>query len=287
MRKTFTLFLLLFSTTIIYIACSKGGGTTTPPPPPPTNPCAGVTVTVTGTSTNATTGQSNGSITASATGGSGFTFSLNNGTFQSSGTFNNLAAGNYTITAKNSNNCTGSQTITVNATNVCAGVNIIVSAVAATATPCTTPADGTVTVTASGSTNFTYSINGTTFQASNVFTGVAAGNYTVTAKDGAGCSNTTPVTVSATAAGPLFTAVRSIIQANCAISGCHTGPAPTGGIDFSNQCNIIINKDRVKARAVDAAGTPTQMPPPPAPSLSASDRQKITDWINAGGGFNN
>src|SRR6218665_114445 len=42
---------------------------------PPTDACAGVTIAVTGTPTNPTTaGGANGSISASATGGSGFTF---------------------------------------------------------------------------------------------------------------------------------------------------------------------------------------------------------------------
>jgi uncharacterized membrane protein len=59
------------------------------------------------------------------------------------------------------------------------------------------------------------------------------------------------------------------------------------GFNFLNQCTILEQKDRIKARAVDQAGSGSQMPPPPRPSLSASDQQKITNWINAGGGFNN
>ena len=98
----------------IYISCGKGGGDDYTPP---TNPCAGITVAVTATVTNATGAQSNGSIAAAATGGSGFTFKLGSGAFQSSGTFNNLAPGNYTITAKNSNGCEGSASFTVVATN--------------------------------------------------------------------------------------------------------------------------------------------------------------------------
>jgi len=86
-------------------------------------------------------------------------------------------------------------------------------------------------------------------------------------------------------AGPLFLAVRSIIQTNCAISGCHTGVNAQNGINFSENCTIVAQKDRIKVRAVDQAGTGQQMPPPPNPPLSAADRQKITDWVNAGGDF--
>jgi len=84
---------LSFLVVSYFIACSKGGGTTTP-----TDPCTGVTIVVSTTVTAADAGVSNGSITATATGSSGFTFSINNGTFQASGTFSNLAAGKYTIT---------------------------------------------------------------------------------------------------------------------------------------------------------------------------------------------
>jgi hypothetical protein len=282
MRKNSILLLLALACTASYLGCGKDD------PAPAPNPCAGVTVTVTGTATNATTGQSNGSITATATGGTGFTFSINGGAYVASGTFNNLAAGNYTISAKNSNGCTGSQQITVgtNVPNVCSGVNIAVAAATTTATPCVNP-NGTITVTASGSNNFTYSINGTTFQASNVFGSLAAGNYTVTAKDANGCSGSAPFSVGQTAAGPLFGAVRTVVQANCAVSGCHTGANPAGGLNFSVDCNIVSNAALIKTKAVDNAGTASQMPPPPSPALSVADRQKITNWVAAGGGYAN
>jgi hypothetical protein len=156
-----TLFLLL-SVVLFIVSCDKGGD-------PPADPCAGVTVAVTGTVTNATIGQANGSIAAAATGGSGFTYSINGGAPQASGTFANLAAGIYTVTARSSSGCTGSQQLTVTAVDPCLNNSITVTATTATVTPCITPGTGSITVTAGGSTGFTYSIDGTTFQASNVF----------------------------------------------------------------------------------------------------------------------
>ena len=100
-------------------------------------------------------------------------------------------------------------------------------------------------------------------------------------KDAAGCTKSTTVSVNAVAAGTLFLAARSVIQNNCATAGCHSGGAPAGGISFSNDCNIVINKDRVKARAID--GNPSFMPP--TGPLPQADRDKITAWINAGGRF--
>ena len=83
--------------------------------------------------------------------------------------------------------------------------------------------------------------------------------------------------------GPLFTAVKNVVQANCALSGCHAGANPQDGIDFNNNAHIVAQKDRIKLRAVDQAGTPNQMPPPPSSPLSAADQKKITDWVLAGG----
>ncbi len=251
------------------------------------NPCTGVTITVTGTVTNATTGQNNGSIVATAAGSTGFTYSINGTTFQATGTFNNLAAGSYTITAKDANGCTGTAQFNVGTTNPCSGVTITVTGTATAVVPCSTP-NGSITASASGSTGFTYSINGTNFQASNVFNNLAAGNYTITAKDANGCTGTSAVVNVGTApAGALFQQVRNILQANCAVSGCHDASTMQNGFNFGDACTIIEQKDRIKVRAVDQAGTASQMPPPPRPSLSVADRQKITDWINAGGGYNN
>ncbi|MFN2440178.1 MAG: gliding motility-associated C-terminal domain-containing protein, partial [Chitinophagaceae bacterium] len=46
-----------------------------------------------------------------------------------------------------------------------------------------------------GSSPFTYSLNGATPVATNVFTGIIAGTYTITVKDEAGCSAEASVTI--------------------------------------------------------------------------------------------
>ena len=280
MKKTFLFFGLILLMAVAYISCSKGGSSTDPPG----NPCTGITITVNGTVTNAAAGQNNGSIAASAAGGSGFTFSLNNGSFQSSGTFSNLAPGSYTITAKNSNGCTGAQQFTVVANNACTGVNIVLTGTSTSVTPCGGPG-GSITATAAGSTGFTYSVDNGAFQASNSFTNLAAGNHTIVAKDANGCSQSAVVNVGTVAAGPLFSAVRTLLQAYCV--SCHNNTVQNGGMNWEVDCNIVTNKSRIKVRAVDDAGTANQMPRPPNPALSTADRQKILDWINAGGQYNN
>ncbi len=89
------------------------------------------------------------------------------------------------------------------------------------------------------------------------------------------------------APGPLFLSVRTVVQTNCALSGCHTGANPAGDHNFSSDNTIVAQKLRIKVRAVDQAGTATQMPPPPRAPLSAADQKKITDWIAAGGVITN
>ena len=247
------------------------------------NPCAGVTIIVNGTLTNpATPTSNNGSIAATASGGTApYTFSLNSGAFQSSGTFPNLGPGNYTVTAKDNNGCTGSASFTLTAPNPCSGVTISVSNAAVQLTPCVTPPNGSITATPSGGTGpYTFSMNGGAFQSSNIFSGLAAGNYTVTAKDVNGCTGTSAGTVvGSLPAGTLFSAVRNLVQANCV--SCHNASIPNGGMNFADDCNIVNFKDRIRARAVD--GSPSAMPP--TGLLPAGERQKITDWINAGGRY--
>lgn len=280
----FFLLALLTGFIITYTSCSsKGGGEG------PTNPCNGITITVNGTVTNTSgAGQNNGSISATATGSTNFSFSINGSAFQSSGNFTSLAAGNYTITAKNGSGCTGSGMFTIANGDACAGLSFTVGGTSVNATPCLTTPNGSLTVTTSGDgTGFTYNINGGAFQSSAAFTNLAAGTYTVGAKEAGGCIKTGSVTINPTLPGSLFSAVKTVINTNCAISGCHSGSTPAGNIDFTNECNIVANANRIKVRAVDNFGTGNQMPPPPNSGLSQNDRNAITNWVNAGGLYTN
>ena len=77
--------------------------------------------------------------------------------------------------------------------------------------------------------------------------------------------------------GPKFSAVKSVITSSCALSGCHIAPSNTGGINFESNAGIVASATRIKVRAADLGTMP------PTGPLSAADKAKITDWINAGG----
>jgi hypothetical protein len=244
------------------------------------NPCAGVTITVSLTKIDPANGQTNGSITATATGGTGFTYSLNGGAFQASGTFTGLGAGTYTVTAKSSAGCLGTAQITLVGANPCNSIVIVISTTTANYTPCTTPNSGSITITATGSTGFTYNLNGGAYQASNVFTGLAAGTFTVGVKDVNGCTKTATATVGTTAKGPLFTNMRNLISTRCSGSGCHLNGQTTAGYNFDNDCSIVTFWNQINQSCVTYQLV--RMPKSPQPLLTAAEKLVITNWITAG-----
>ena len=128
-----------------------------------------------------------------------------------------------------------------------------------------------------------YNINGGAFQTSAIFNALATGNYNLNVRDVNGCISTATAQVNIAPAGPNFVNVKTIMVANCAFAGCHGGSSPQSGINLADDCMIVAQAARIKARAVD--GNPSFMPA--AGQLSASDKQKIIDWINAGGRHSN
>ncbi len=183
--------------------------------------------TVTAVASTASCNNVNGSITATGTGGvSPLQYSINGVFFQSNNIFTGLAAGSYTVTVKDANGCTNTTTVTVNNSN-----GPTLSAIS-TAASCST-SNGTITVTATGTSPFQYSINAFTFQGSNIFTGLATGNYIVYVKDALGCIATTTVTVNNTVA-PQITVVET--AASCTVNNgtiTATGTGGTGLLQYS------------------------------------------------------
>ncbi|MEZ4958744.1 MAG: zinc-dependent metalloprotease family protein [Saprospiraceae bacterium] len=129
-------------------------------------------------------GESNGEISATTSGGNPpYQFSLNSGPLQSSPTFGNLGPGTYSITVMDADGLTK----TSNTVTLAEPAQIIATA---------TIVGDDVTVTASGGTApLMYSIDGINFQSSNQFLNLPNGTYTITVKDGNGCTATTTAVV--------------------------------------------------------------------------------------------
>ncbi|MBL7815752.1 MAG: T9SS type A sorting domain-containing protein [Saprospiraceae bacterium] len=140
-------------------------------------------------------GGSNGSVTVSATGGTGaisYSISPNVGT-KSGGTFSGLTAQTYTFTATDANSNTATITATVQQPTA-----IVFGTPSVTNVSCNGGSNGSVTVSATGGTGaISYSISpsvGT--KSGGTFSGLTAQTYTLTATDANGCTKTTTATVS-------------------------------------------------------------------------------------------
>jgi hypothetical protein len=134
---------------------------------------------------------------------------------------------------------------------------------------------GTVTVTSPIGSGFLYSIDGTAFQASTNFFNLATGSYIVTVKNAINCvGNSLPLTI--IGYGAKYYEVKKIITGYC--GPCHLNGTVSGGQNFDTDNAIVAAWARIKARAAD--GVPSFMPQ--GGQLTALDKQKIVDWVNAG-----
>jgi len=102
----------LLSCVIVINACSKESAS----PSPANDPCSGKTIVITATPTVSSPCTATGTIEVSATGGTGFQYKLNSsGAYQSSGIFNTVSAGSYTVFVKDGDGCEKTKAVTVSA----------------------------------------------------------------------------------------------------------------------------------------------------------------------------
>ncbi len=135
--------------------------------------------------TNPSCGDPNGSIVINVTGGTpALQYSIDNGTtFQGSNTFNGLLGGSYNIVVIDANMCQATSFVALvdQAGPAIDSVNVV--------DPTCGLNNGSISVFTSGGTApINYSIdNGTTFQTSSIFSGLAPGSYPVLVQDFNGC----------------------------------------------------------------------------------------------------
>ena len=135
-------------------------------------------------------GGNNGTASVNVNGGTAaYSYLWNNGATTSS--ISNLIAGIYSVTITDANGCTASSSY-----EVTQPLSAVTASVAVVNNICYNGTAGSITVSASGGTgSYTYSLNGTTYQAGNVFNNLAAGSYTAYVQDGNGCINTKDTTI--------------------------------------------------------------------------------------------
>ena len=135
-------------------------------------------------------------------------------------------------------------------------------------------ANGSITVLAPRGDTLTYRLNNGIAQASPIFTGLGAGNYVIQVINQRGCSDTTQTLIPAY--GTRYALVKDIITGYC--GPCHLNAGNSGNKNFDTDSSIVVNWDRIKVRTVD--GIPSFMPQ--NGQLTTLDKQKITNWVNAG-----
>lgn len=165
----------------------------------------------TATATNSTCGNNNGSLLIIGSGGSGtgYQYSLDGLTFNSTGSFNNLMAGNYYITVKDGANCK-----TVISKTIYDANGPTIGQVSNTNIGCYNGNDGSITINGvtGGTGTLQYSLNGVIWTSSNTFTGLSAGVYGVYVRDVNGCIGTQTVTL---AQPSPFTITNTVVNASC------------------------------------------------------------------------
>ncbi|HRD80808.1 MAG TPA: T9SS type A sorting domain-containing protein, partial [Saprospiraceae bacterium] len=137
-------------------------------------------------------GQSNGSATVSATGGTGvYTYLWNDPAAQTGPTASNLPAGTYTATITDANGCTAQTQVELNEPQV------LEAQIAGFSAPlCFGQSNGSATVAVTGGTgSYSYQWNDPALQNSATAANLAPGNYTVTVRDANNCPATTSVTI--------------------------------------------------------------------------------------------
>jgi hypothetical protein len=210
---------------------------------------------------------SDGSVTVTATGGTApYQYAVDNGSFGTNNMIAGLAPGTYTIRVKDSNNCEGSAQVSVTA-----ATSTLAFTTNTDESGCKTE-EGSISIVATGgSSSYEYRLNEGAFGSTPDFTGLGAGAHTVTVRDSEGCLTTQSVAV---LTGITYqNEIKSILDTNCAVSGCHVSG---GAAPMSLQTFAVA-----KSRAGDIKNAVlSNVMPKGGPPLSQELKDKIACWVD-------
>lgn len=214
---------------------------------------------------NSGCGIANGSFIVNATGGEPpYIFESTLGSNET-GEFRDVAAGTYSINARDAKGCEAEITAAVQNLE---GVNL--EQVTTQESDCGS-SNGTVEISVIGGTEpYSFSINNQTPQSSNIFTGLSHGDYSIKVVDNSGCEITSEAKI--TTGVSYETSIKNIIATNCAISNCHNGSISPNLTTFAN---IQSSASRIKVRTANRSM-------PRGRSLSQEQIDLIACWVDDG-----
>lgn len=211
--------------------------------------------------------EKNGSIAPSISGGNGpYQYKLDGQPFQASSNFENLGAGIYQLNVKDQSGCERSVSVVLKSPESNLSANL-----ETTDSGCNLENGAIIIEPTGGMAPYTYRLNDGPSTTTNAFFSLASGNYKVDITDNTGCSTTQTVRVSN---GVKFgTSIKSIIETNCALTGCHLDQ---GNITFAVFANIQVRTADIIAR-IQSGNMPKN-----GPRLNQTDIDAIVCWVNDG-----
>lgn len=187
---------------------------------------------------NSCEGMTEGQISMAASGGTGeLTYSLLGNT-NTTGLFENLAAGSYEISITDANNCSIIEII-----NIENEVDLQLSLVESISPTCNDTQDGSIVVSASGSAGIlTYQL-GNEINETGAFFNLTAGSFSVSVTNADGCTTSIMVDVTATPLIDISEAVINDVQCFGESNGSISIDADGGSGDLTFEINGQVNTD--------------------------------------------
>ena len=205
-------------------------------------------------------GEITGQLILTSTGGTPpYTYSIDNGlSYQSANTFLNIGKGTYLILVKDDRGCTFSTSGTVLEPSV-----LSLSLLSKQDINCFGDITGTISVNGVGGVApYEYSLDGTTYRASNIFSDLVAGNYLVRVKDNYGCVRSLNITLTQPAAQLSMTFSMTPVQckrdANGKIETIVTGGTAPYSYVWQGLAETVANIEGLTARTYNLTITDAQ-----------------------------